>query len=486
MAKCIILSRVSSDRQELDSQTLAIKNEAFKEGFTIDDMIVIEEKESAIKLSEEERNGLNRMKEAINNNADITHVFIYELSRLSRRQLVLFSMRDYFIKHNIQLICCTPYFRMLENGKLSQTANLMFSIYASMAESEMELKKERFKRAKDRNKRTGKAIGRVLYGYATLEDKTIIIDEEKKYFVVDAFTLYATGQYSVWSLAKEMCDRYGGIGETREHINQMLTHMIYDERYVGDNQYPQMISKELFEKCCKVRKTNKISNKLHLGDDALLKKIIFDKHTGKHLVFNGSLKSGNRYFTYKHKPMTSIKQEMIDREVWALTMILHKAYIMDDGDVRKEMKKKLDTTVNKILNLKVKAKQAEEKIDKVEERLIFGSLSQEKADALIEQLQKDKQYNINESVRLEEEAENLKQMIESKSMKELPDYDSFTTEEKIALVRQMIDRIEVERVDYYKVKAEIYTKVDGFVYTLLMHSYSEKVEMSSRPLGVTM
>lgn len=480
MAKCILLSRVSSEQQELDSQTFAIKNEAIKEGFKEDEMIIIEDKESAIKLSEEERNGLNRMKEEISKNSDITHVFIYELSRLSRRQLVLFSIRDYLIEKNIQLVCCTPYFRLLENGKLSQTANLMFSIFASMAESEMELKKERFKRAKDRNKRTGKAIGRVLYGYTTLEDKTIVVDEEKKDLVIDAFTLYATGQYSVWSLAKEICDRHGGVGETREHMNQMLTHMIYDERYCGDSQYPQMISRELFEKCCKVRKSNKLNNRVHLGDEALLKKIIFCKETGRHMTFNGSLTAGSRYFTERHKPMTSVKQKLIDGEVWKLTIVLHKAYIMDDGDVRKQMMKKLETTLNKILNLKVKAKQAEEKIDKVEERLIFGSLSQEKADALIKQLQKDMQYNMNESLRLEEEAENLKQMIESKSVKELPDYDSFTTEEKVALIRQMIDRVEVEMVAYYTVKAEIYTKVDHFVYTLLMHSYSEEVEMSSK------
>ena len=143
MAKCIILSRVSTAQQELDSQTQAIKNEALRCGFKEKDFIIIEDIESAIKLSEEERNGLNKMKEEISKHGDITHVFIYELSRLSRRQLVLFSIRDYLIDRGIQLVCCTPYFRLLENGKLSQTANLMFSIFASMAESEMSLKQER-------------------------------------------------------------------------------------------------------------------------------------------------------------------------------------------------------------------------------------------------------------------------------------------------------------------------------------------------------
>lgn len=88
-------------QQDLRQQTEEILREVYKDGYKKEEVIVIEDKESAIKLSEEERRGLNKLKEHIRTDPTITAVYIYELSRLSRRQLVLFSIRDFLIEHYI-------------------------------------------------------------------------------------------------------------------------------------------------------------------------------------------------------------------------------------------------------------------------------------------------------------------------------------------------------------------------------------------------
>lgn len=129
MKKVIVLSRVSSASQDLSQQTDEVLREVYKDGYTDSNIIIIEDTESAIKLSEEERHGLNKMKDHINKNPKIECVYIYELSRLSRRQLVLFSIRDFLVERKIQLICLKPYFRLLEfNGEMSQTGSLRFYI----------------------------------------------------------------------------------------------------------------------------------------------------------------------------------------------------------------------------------------------------------------------------------------------------------------------------------------------------------------------
>lgn len=69
--KAIILSRVSSEHQTLEQQTETVLKEVRRDGYTDDNIIIIEDKESAIKLSEEERNGLNKMKEYIKNDPSI-------------------------------------------------------------------------------------------------------------------------------------------------------------------------------------------------------------------------------------------------------------------------------------------------------------------------------------------------------------------------------------------------------------------------------
>lgn len=88
--KAILLVRVSTDRQEFDEQERIIYNQAIKDGYNDCDIMPIKEKESGIKLSEEERQGLNRMKEAIESDKEINCVYAWEISRIARRRKYYF------------------------------------------------------------------------------------------------------------------------------------------------------------------------------------------------------------------------------------------------------------------------------------------------------------------------------------------------------------------------------------------------------------
>lgn len=481
MSKCIILSRVSTAKQELDSQTLAIKNEALRQGFKEKDFIIIEDIESAIKLSEEERNGLNKMKKAIEEDKSITHVFIYELSRLSRRQLVLFSIRDYLIEKGIQLVCCTPYFRLLEDGKLSQTANLMFSIFASMAESEMELKKERMKRGRVRNKMTGKNnCGRPLYGYKTLEDKTIVIDKDTMPFVVDMFTMYASGLFTQLEVARELYLKYGQASDTKDKMKHKINNLLHRREYCGTTKYPKAISEDLFEKAQEALKMNKVTTKKSHREDALLKRIIFDKTTGRHLTYSSNVNC--QRYTLKQGNTPNVDKNVLDKFVWELAMILHKSYVTDTSKVKQSIQDKIDNEMQKALQLQAKAKDIEKKIDLTEERLIYGSLSKDKAEEIISKLKKEKTTAENEHKSCMEKMANFKDMLDAVTPEELPDYDNMDFDEKVYIIRSVIERIEISKPSYMWCKAEIYTKVDGFLYTLDIEVRKKVCQMSSKAL----
>ena len=94
--KAILLVRVSTQTQELDAQEKELYELAYRDGYTDADIIPIAEKESGIKLKEEERLGLNRLKEEVEK-GDVKDVYIWEVSRLARTKKVLFSMQDYFV-----------------------------------------------------------------------------------------------------------------------------------------------------------------------------------------------------------------------------------------------------------------------------------------------------------------------------------------------------------------------------------------------------
>lgn len=478
MSKAILLSRVSTSHQTLDSQTETIKNEALKNGFKVDELIIIEDIESAIKLSEEERNGLNKMKHYIETDSSITHVFIYELSRLSRRQLVLFSIRDYLIQHNIQLICCTPYFKLLENGKVSQTANLMFSIFASLAESEMQLKQERMKRGRIRNKMTGKNnCGRVLFGYKTLDDKTIVIDEDNVDFVKDMFELYAQGNVSQNEVAYELNLRYGDATFDKDKMRHKVANLLKRKDYCGNSKYPRIISDELFERVQKALKDNLVTIKNPHRDEALLKRIIFDKKTGRHLTY-ASNKDKQRY-TLKGGTKPTVDKDIIDKNVLKLAITLHKAYVADSEKVRKGIIDRIYVLGQKKNNIMQKVDALNEKIDRTEERLIYGKLSEQKAKELTDRFDKEKKMCESEISSFEEQTDRLYELLRTKTTAELPNYESFTYEENRQLILSMIERIDIWKPSMMRVTAEIYTKVDSFVYILELETRQKKCSLRS-------
>ena len=95
--KAILLVRVSTKAQDFDEQEREIYNMAIKDGYLPECIIPVCEKESGIKLAEEERAGLNKMKELIEEDN--------EKQRVSDRNYLFDHADDEFVKkmENIRL-----------------------------------------------------------------------------------------------------------------------------------------------------------------------------------------------------------------------------------------------------------------------------------------------------------------------------------------------------------------------------------------------
>lgn len=139
--KCIILSRVSTIVQDLNQQTEEVKKQALADGYT--EIIIIEDKESAVKLDEESRLGLSKLKSLIIADKTIKCVYAYELSRIGRRPEVNYSIRDFLKDNKVQLIVLKPYIKLFNDDfSVNETSNMIFSIFNSLAENEGYLRKE--------------------------------------------------------------------------------------------------------------------------------------------------------------------------------------------------------------------------------------------------------------------------------------------------------------------------------------------------------
>lgn len=264
--KCILLVRVSTEAQSYEEQEKELYDLAHFYGYKDKDISSIATKESAIKLDEEERFGLNRMKELLET-GEYDCVFAWEISRIARRKKILFSILEYLTTKGIQLIIKEPRIRLLKDDKtIDEGAETIFTLYAQLAESEMRNKIARFSRAKKEGFNKGKYMGgKITLGYKVSEDGYWQIDEEGSKLVRLVFDMYISGEYSLTELGKELKSRgyFKNLSVTnvKAEMYGLLKNPIYRGIRTSNNIYPQIIDDDTWEKCRKKREENRTRSK---------------------------------------------------------------------------------------------------------------------------------------------------------------------------------------------------------------------------------
>ena len=184
--KCICLIRVSTEKQMLEGQKEKVIATAISDGYSIDEIAVVEAKESAIKLKEEERRTINEMKEIIEQYPTIESVYVFAIDRLARKVSVVLSVKDYLLEHKINLVFLNPrkMSTMIKNEKgemiEDEITGMMLLFLSYGAQMEMKIKQARWEVTRDRLRSENKvATGRPMFGYKKAKDKSVIVDDEK-------------------------------------------------------------------------------------------------------------------------------------------------------------------------------------------------------------------------------------------------------------------------------------------------------------------
>ena len=253
--KIIILSRISTSVQHIESQTNDLVNEAIRLGYPKSKHIIIEGVESAIKLQEFERQTLNKMKYYIEHDKDVDCVICWEPSRLSRQQKTLYSIRDYLIDHKIQLYIINPYMRLFNDDRtqIDTTASIVFSVFSTIAENEMVIKKCRFMRAKNELTMQGKkSAGSVIFGYMKDKDKKCVPHPLNSQIISDLFNHYITHEdTSLHETYQYASSKWPELFPTVEYkkAQHKIRHFFDTTLYsTGNWCYPPLISQETMDK----------------------------------------------------------------------------------------------------------------------------------------------------------------------------------------------------------------------------------------------
>lgn len=448
--KAILLVRVSSTHQDLVQQTEKVKAEAIKDGYSENDLIVLEDKESAVKLSEEERNGLNRLKYHVEND-DIACVYTYEVSRISRQPAMLYNIRDFLMDHHVQLIILNPYMKMLNDDfTLSASANIFFGIFASMSENEGFLRKQRCQRGIDKRRASGKYFGgRIPLGYDYVDDK-LVINERDARLVRRVFNDYIDG-VSVRDIGKMLQDEgfrpHLDLNTMRQNVFNILTR----EYYCGDNLHPAIITKELYDNAREKAKSKTVY-KLGLPCEAIFKGKMFDD--------NGYTMRVNNRQRFYFCDGTTLSFKVTDTILWGIVVEWYNnIYVIKKNEYTNKLIERKEQQQNIVRTMTMHITDNQDKIDRIEERYIYGKISKERADELerkvFDQLNEYKR-KLNDT---NAELTRIDEMLRNDTVIRISSH--MTLNDMIEVVNNVVDRITVKKLAFYIANVTIRNKITG-------------------------
>ena len=417
--KAILLVRVSTERQSYDEQEKQLYNMAVADGYSDNDIIPIAEKESGIKLSEENRKGLNRMKEVIATE-DVAVVYAWEISRIARKKKILFNILDLLVSKTIQLKIYDPNISLLkDDGTIDESSEMIFTLFAQMAESEMRNKAARFHRAKKANSEKGKFNGgrSVRYGYRLDANKVYQIDPEQAEVVKTIFKMYCTGNVGAGFISRELKQR--GYSFSQFAIRDILRNECYTGKCVTRHglvrTYPVIIDRETWEKVAAIRKTNNKcavkTKRYYFGG-----KLIFCPHCGTRFTVQSTshVYKCSRVMTGECHAKMNVNATVIDSILWhevkndlLMSMTFNKAEKVAEYEEKIKVLEQKVNTCEKVIG------KVADKMQRVANAYINGIIDDDAMKAQRDKINAEAQQAENDKAQHMAQIENFKSMIDT-------------------------------------------------------------------------
>ena len=454
--KAIAVLRVSTDRQEIEDQRDELYSFIKANGYS--EIIPIEAVgASAIKMDDRYLYMVQSIKKAIQEDSEINAVFVWELSRLGRNEMVLMEFKEFFIKNHIQFVCKNPSMKLLnDDGSLNSGMELAFSLFATMSKQEMEEKKARFRRARISMLKKGQYIGghTIKFGYKVV-DGFFEPDEEESEIVKNIFYEYSTGKHSSYTLAKELQDQ--GIGLPEYAVCNILKCRAYLGEEVGEYgmYYPPIISREIFDRCEKIRQENKIMMKrvdnIHLGSKLVKCPVCGSACTSNSKHYRCSRNAHHGHCDNKF----ALNQEVADELLYRNAFGLHLKWLIDIRDGRiEEYRKNLKIVDEKIESANKKIENFDQKKERIVESYMEGLIDKKNRDLRLKKLEDDVKFQRDFLNQLQDKRRAIMGLLETDENDTIESFIKAAklmgSENKFYIVHKHIEKLVAYREDFGK------------------------------------
>lgn len=429
----LVFLRVSTEAQELDAQKKEMQDFVKSMGYS--EVIYVEGKgASAIKINDEYISMYEEVKSYIDRK-EISAVAVWHVNRLARDEEWFVKFKKLFIENKVQFIIKNPTLCLLnEDGSVNAGSELALSLFSTMSAQDMAEKKAKFKRAKSAMAKIGKFAGghSRKFGYKVDENNYLIPDEYESEVVKLIFDLYSTGEYSAYSLAKEMNSRgYTRFGKPFDR--RFVSNIIQSKQYTGlpsekwnDRVYPPIISIEMFEKCRGIADGNRIV--LRQGKKMVLcSKLVKCPECGKSFTSKSTHFRCNSVEEDMCTNTITLKESVVDLVAWRVAFDEHLKYLIEvSQNNTKTYTERISVIEQKISTLQVIITESDTKKKRIVDTYLEGYIDKKERDLRLSRLQDDVVIQQKEISALEDEKRAIMTLLDNvdKELNEMIDIDT--------------------------------------------------------------
>jgi site-specific DNA recombinase len=293
--KAVILARVSTEEQKdagnsLPAQIERMKSYCDRKGFEIAKTFSFDE--SAYKTKRDE---FDKILEFLKQTDEKIAVCFDKVDRLSRN---VFDKRvselyEKAVADEIELHFVSD--GQIINSNISAVEKFQFGMSLGLAKYYSDAISDNVKRAFETKRRKGEITGKCVLGYINTTDfdgnKTIKPDPQRAHLIVKIFELYASTNHSMKTVlervTKEGLKTREGKKLTKSTVERILNEsfyygFFYSKKYTTHypHKYQPLISKELFDKCQRVKEARRKQPSKVDSKDFILKGLLTCSNCG--------------------------------------------------------------------------------------------------------------------------------------------------------------------------------------------------------------
>lgn len=499
MKRAAIYLRVSTTDQNYERQRMELKALAKALGYEI--KYVFEEKKSAV-LNMDTREELTKMRKLTKE--DVDRIFIWDITRLSRKSIDFINLVNEFSEKGICLHFKDKNIETLDNnGKLSAMATLYLHILGAFAQMDAENLKAKFLSGKERSLAIGNSYTyNAPYGYY-LKDKKLCIKEEEAKIVRQFYNWYIEGktlkEIEIMLNANKVPTK-SGVLWSKSMVFQMLKNPVYKGEPIYINKRkdengkkeaikvrtfsaPVIVEPVIWEMAQNQRVKNRsFADKRKNVSNAILRGLLTCGRCGRACIVGFTGIGYENYFCGDRRASINTKTGCkngginafyLDYVVWEAikNIYAYKSFKEKFNEEREKNIKQLEDNkrqIEKYINTKAEQEGEKQKVRKGYRLGIYDDSSA--ADAMAEI---NSTINKIEQLILELEANNklLERKINQKEEKYNFEDKQLTYKEKALIAKDLIESIKIHTISFYEkiVTVELYM---GLQYNLLINTNS--------------